>query len=84
MKTITFFNSEKELQELTKLNHEQLLENNFDLIDWYWGFVADDLWSLYDSPLSYEFWMLNNMHNYHTGYRIIKYNDKYYYMFYQE
>lgn len=84
MKTITFFNTEEELQELTKLNHEQLLENNFDLIDWHWGFVSNERWNLYDSNSSYEFWLLNHMHSYCTSYRIIKYNDKYYYMFYQE
>lgn len=82
IKTATFFSSEKELQKLTGLNHQELWDNGFDLDDWDWGFVSDTYWNpYYDGPL-YEYWILNHMYNYCTGYKCVNYNDKYYYMLY--
>lgn len=43
MVTLTWFESEKELQELTGLNHNELYDAGFDLDDWDFGFVTDKL-----------------------------------------
>ncbi len=36
------FDDEKDLQELTGLNHDQLWDAGFDLDDWDFGIVADE------------------------------------------
>ena len=82
MKTVTFFNTEEELKQFTGLDHQGLWENGFDLDDWDWGFVSDTYWSPHYGTSLYEYWILNHMHNYCTGYKCVKYNDKYYYMLY--
>lgn len=82
MKTAIFFSNEEELQKLTGLSHQALWDNGFDLDDWDWGFVSDTYWSPhYGSPL-YEYWILNHMHNYCTGYKCVNYNNKFFYMLY--
>ena len=82
MKTVTFFGNEEELQQLTGLNHKSLWDNGFDLDDWDWGFVSDTYWSPHYGATLYEYWILNHMHNYCTGYKCVQYDDKYYYMLY--
>ena len=63
MNTVTFFNTEEELQQLTGLNHQALWDNGFDLDDWDWGFVSDTYWSPHDYKNNYIHWILNHMHN---------------------
>lgn len=41
MVTLTWFESEKELQELTGLNHDELWDSGFDLDDWDFGIQTD-------------------------------------------
>ena len=82
MKTVTFFNTEEELQQLTGLNHQGLWDNNFDLDDWDWGFVSDTYWNPYDYQNNYMYWILHHMHTYYTGYKATYYNNKYYYIYY--
>ena len=81
MKTVTFFNTEEELQELTGLDHDELWKNGFDL-DWAWGFASDTYWDPYDYKNKYAYWLLHHMHSYNTAYKVNKYNGKYYYMHY--
>ena len=80
MKTVTFFSIEEELQQLTGLNHNELWENDFDLDDWDWGFVSDTYWNNNYNPdnpdNSFEFWLLNHMYDYYTGYKVTYYKDK--------
>jgi len=82
MKTVTFFNTEEELQELTGLDHDGLWENGFDLDDLAWGFASDTYWDPYDYKNKYAYWLLHHMHSYTTYYKANKYNGKYYYMYY--
>ena len=82
MNTVTFFNSEEELQQLTGLNHQELWDNCFDLDDWDWGFVSDVHLNPYDYKNNYVYWLLNHMHNYYTGYKVTYYDNKYYYILY--
>lgn len=82
MNTVTFFNTEEELQQLTGLNHQGLWNNCFDLDDWDWGFVSDTYWDPYDYKNNYMYWILNHMHNYCTGYKVTYYDNKYYYILY--
>ena len=86
MKTVTFFSTEDELQQLTGLDHEGLWYNCFVLDDWDWGFVSEEIWNHNYNPNdpdnSFEFWLLNHMHDYCTGYKVTYYKDKYYYMLY--
>ena len=53
MKTVTFFNTEEELQELTGLDHDGLWENGFDLDDLAWGFASDTYWDPYNYKNNY-------------------------------
>lgn len=41
MVSITWFESEDDLQKLTGLNHNELWDAGFDLDDWDFGFVSD-------------------------------------------
>ena len=82
MKTAKFFSTEEELKILTGLNHDKLWRNGFDLDDWDWGFVSNDYWYPYCTSPSYEHWLLNHMHNYCTGYKVVEYKNRYYYMLY--
>lgn len=43
MKNCIIFTSEKELQKLTGLSHDELWDNNFDLDDWDIGFAVISL-----------------------------------------
>lgn len=71
------FTSEKELFELTGLNHNELWDNGFDLDDWDIGFCCDKKLN----PKK-EFWLLNQMKNYCCGYKMIEYQGFYYYTVY--
>ena len=43
MDKLTFFDTEKDIRELTGIDtHEGLLEAGFYLDDWDWGFVSDN------------------------------------------
>lgn len=87
MMTITFFDTEAELLELTgMLRRDDLWDADFDLDDWDFGFVCQDEWHSYwdcsGDTHYYEEWLLNHM-NYHcVGYRHTEYNGKHYYMAY--
>ena len=80
MKAVTFFSNESELSELTGLNHKQLLDAEFNLDDWDFGFVSDTEFDMWNS--TYEFFMLSRMENYCFGYEHVEYNGKHYYMVY--
>lgn len=41
MVTLTWFESEQDLQALTGLSHDELWDAGFDLDDWDFGFVCD-------------------------------------------
>ena len=77
MNKCIIFTSEKELQKLTGLSHDELWDNNFNLDDWDIGFCCD-------KPLSSkkDWWLLQRMENWCTGYKRVFYMDKYYYMVY--
>lgn len=40
---LTWFESEKDLQALTGLDHDELWDAGFDLDDWDFGFVTDSI-----------------------------------------
>ena len=86
MMTITFFDTEEELLELTGiLRRDDLWDADFDLDDWDFGFMCQDEWhSYWDGNCShyYEEWMLNHMDNHCVGYRHVEYRGKHYYMAY--
>ena len=82
IQTITFFSEEKELSQLTGLNHDQLWEAGFNLDDWDFGFVVDKpLSQKYTAPY-YERWLDDHMDCYCAGCGHVQYNGKYYYMAY--
>ena len=82
IQTITFFSEEKELSQLTGLNHDQLWEAGFNLDDWDFGFVTDKKWSdEWESP-AYERWVLNHIDSHCCGYEHVEHNGKHYYMLY--
>lgn len=71
------FTTEKELQKLTGLNHEQLWDNDFDLDDWDFGFETD-------KPLD-KFglgWLATKLDTYCCCCRHTEYNGSHYYMAY--
>lgn len=96
VQNITFFENEAELNELTKLNHDELWDQGFDLDDWDWGFVTNENYTYeviteygdielqvdYDKTPSYIYSILNYMDNCCCGFRCVKYKDKFYYMLY--
>lgn len=87
MKTITFFETRKELAELTGLSMDNycsaLWDAGFNLDDWDWGFVSDVEWNEYgEHTSSYEWWLLMKMGDYCVGYEHTKYNGKHYYLLY--
>lgn len=74
---LEMFKNEKELSQLTGLNHEELWDEGFDLDDWDVGFLSPK--KLTDSN---AWWLLRVMDNYCCGYKITEYDDKYYYLVY--
>ena len=79
MTDITLFDNEKELTELTGLNHKQLWDAGFNLDDWDWGFRSkNDL----DHLTIAEWRIVDFMEGYCCGYDCVKYNGYYYYMQY--
>lgn len=68
------FTAEKELSELTGLNHDQLWEEGFDLDDWDIGFCCE-------KKLTAK-WLLNQMSDYCCGYDVVYYNGNWYYLVY--
>lgn len=84
MKTVTFFSTETELQQLTGLKHNELWDVGFNLDDWDFGFVTDEPWIedwTKEHPY-YEYWMLSRMENYCCGYEHTEFFGKHYYMLY--
>ena len=72
----TIFTTEKELQKLTELSHEELWEKGFNLDDWDIGFMCE-------IPLSKsQQWLINRMNDYCCGYEHIEYDGMHYYMVY--
>ena len=64
MKTVSFFSTEEELQQLTGLNHDELWKNDFDLDDWDFGFVSDTYWDhnwTNEPDNAFEYWILNHI-----------------------
>lgn len=86
MVTLTWFESEQDLQELTGLDHDGLWDAGFDLDDWDFGFVTDFLLDIKE----YMDMNFNCGHYYLLKFLIWdaykwdirKYNGKYYYMSY--
>ena len=48
IKDITFFETTKELEKLTRLSHTELWENGFNLDDMDWGFVLNENYMIKD------------------------------------
>ena len=80
MKTVTFFNTCKELCQLTGLSREKLWDFGFDLDDWDWGFVSESSWN--SGRGRFERFMLQHMGSYCAGYRHVEYGGRHYYMLY--
>ena len=80
IKTVTFFNTCKELCRLTELSEEKLWDFGFDLDDWDWGFVSESSWS--SGRGRFERFMLQHMGSYCAGYRHVEYGGRHYYMLY--
>lgn len=72
---LAMFDTENDLQTLTGLSHQELWNAGFDLDDWDVGFQTNE-------PMS-EGWLLNRLISYCSGYKQVKYNDKYYYLAYR-
>ena len=85
VKTVTFFNKTDDLLKLTGLKTRgELWSVGFDLDDWDFGFVSDTEWrSGYDNDKPcYEWWLLDRLDLWYSGYRHTEYNDKHYYIAY--
>ena len=90
MLKMTWFHTDGELLELTKLpSRESLWKAGFDLDDWDFGFVTNKEidnealgygWGS-ETPY-YEHWLLQHAENYCVGYRHVEYKKKHYYMIY--
>ena len=57
MDKFTFFDTEKDLRELTGIDtHEGLRDAGFYLDDWDWGFVSDNPYTVvYEDDFGYEY-----------------------------
>lgn len=85
MERVVFFSTEKELSQLTGLNHEELWNNGFNLDDWDWGFATWTDWEkieFEDDDFSFKNRILNSMSNYCVGYEHTEYNGLHYYIQY--
>lgn len=87
MTTVTFFDTDDELLELTgMLRRDDLWEAGFNLDDWDFGFVSDTEWSTFwdghGNTRYFEEWMLMHMDSYGVGHRHTEYRGKHYYMAY--
>lgn len=71
------FNSEKDLQKLTGLSHNELWANGFDLDDWSFGFCCEKKLNNHNAS-----WLLCQMEHYCCGYKVVNFNGYYYYMVY--
>lgn len=80
IKTVTFFNTCKELCQLTGLSEEKLWDFGFDLDDWDWGFVSELPWNYGHSR--FEKFVLQHMDSYCAGYKHVEYGGRHYYMLY--
>lgn len=93
MTTLIMFTSERELCDLTGLDHDELWESGFDLDDWDVGFMTevpltkrvyydDSGMTSYFEPLRGADWLVDRMDSYACGYKHTEYNGKHYYMVY--
>ena len=96
MDKFTFFDTEKDLRELTGIDtHEGLRDAGFDLDDWDWGFVSDNPYTVVcEDDFGYEYDglrfdipqyaqnILDMMENYCVGFQHTEYNGKHYYLLY--
>lgn len=71
------FTTEKELQKLTGLNHDELWENGFNLDDWDFGFQTDK----YINKFALG-WLDTQLDSYCCGCEHTEYNNKHYYIAY--
>jgi len=91
---LIFFETSKDLEELTGLTHDELWEHGFNLDDMDWGFCTDidcfttetDEWGYentsYDyekNPPAYISRLLDMMNDYCVGYCHAFYNGKHYF-----
>lgn len=88
MVTLTWFESEADLQELTGLNHDELWDAGFDLDDWDFGFVTDkklgeDVYNFLDFDCGY-FYLIKALskESFSFSTKYTEYNGKHYYMSY--
>lgn len=96
MDKLTFFDTEKDLRELTGIDtYEGLREAGFYLDDWDWGFVSDECYVTTktdefgceecvidsDAP-QYVEQILHMMEDYCVGFQHTEYNGKHYYLLY--
>lgn len=78
--TITFFDKNEELCELTgTYSHKELLDAGFKLDDWEFGFVSDIPWSE-ECNSYYQTWLLLCMARRRFGYKHIEFNGRHYYI----
>lgn len=87
MMTVTFFDTDEELLELTGIPERLALwDEGFNLDDWDFGFVCDQewhpCWGYEDGSHYFEEWLLNRMECHCVGYEHTEYNGKHYYMAY--
>lgn len=88
MVNLTWFESEKDLQELTGLDHDGLWDAGFDLDDWDFGFVTDeklrlDVYDYGDYNCGYYYLIKPLvMNNFAFEPTCTEYNGRYYYMCY--
>lgn len=71
------FNTERDLEVLTGLTHDQLWEHGFDLDDWDFGLCCERKLNLSNAA-----WLLNQMAEYRCGYNEVYFGGNYYYIVY--
>lgn len=94
MLNLIMFTRERELQELTGLDHDNLIAYGFDLDDWSVGFCSDvklteykyyqenGQLEYYTKPICGSDWLIDRLDSWGTGYRHTEYGGKHYYMAY--
>jgi hypothetical protein len=90
MKSVTFFETQKELRLLTGLHtYQSLIAAGFDLDDWDFGFVSDTPWDLEGwldgssckAPY-FEYWLLSHMDSHANHCSHVEYGSRHYYIAY--
>lgn len=91
-KQVTFFETHKELRQLTGLpTYKELMAAGFHLKDMKFGFVCDTPWDMdgwFDGSSRnapyFEYWLLSRMDAYSNQCSHIEYGGKHYYMTYHD